>query len=220
MLQLLAGLFAHISQEEVQPGQPVIGEKAAQLAVLADAAVNIMTQVVLPLGPAMTLLPAGQADPGQNAGPSFEIYNNNQLLPQVSSAWIYFNERLQLIAGDAHALSQDPQTPKDLASVLAGVETALQDVAGTLVLKPNGGGTTVGYAKDIKPLFRGIDVNHMAAQGLDLNSYDDVKNSAQEIYNRLTTNQQQLMPPTSSGGPWSVGKIARFKQWIDDGYQP
>jgi hypothetical protein len=221
MLQLLTRFFAHISQEEVKPGQPVIGENAAQLAALADAAVNIMTQVVLPLGPAMTLLPAGQAHPGQNAGPSFEIYNNNQLLPQISSAWLYFNERLRLIAGDAHALSQDPQTPKDLASVLAGVETALQDIAKTLVLKTNGGGAVVSYDKDIKPLFRGIDVNHMAAQGLDLSSYDDVKSNAQEIYNRLTTtNQQRLMPPASSGGPWSADKIAKFKQWMDDGYQP
>jgi len=166
-------------------------------------------------------LPAGQTHPGQNAGPSFEIYNNNQLLPQLSSAWLYFNERLQQIADDAHALTQDPQTPKDLASVLAGVEVALQDIAKTLVLKSNGGGTMVSYANDIKPLFSGIDVNHMSAQGLDLNSYDDVKNNAQEIYNRLTTtNPRQLMPPASSGGPWSADKIAKFKQWMDDGYQP
>ena len=79
----------------------------------------------------------------------------------------------------------------------------------------------VSYAKDIKPLFSGIDVNHMAAQGLDLNSYDDVKGNAQEIHRRLTTtNQQRLMPPTSSGGPWPADKIAKFKQWMDDGYQP
>jgi hypothetical protein len=209
MLQLLARLFAHTE------------ESADQLATLANAAVNIMTQVVLPLGAAITLLPVGPTYPGQNAGPSFEIYNNNQLLPQISSAWLYFNERLQQIADDAHALNQDPQIPKDLASVLAGVETALQDIAKTIVLKPNGGGTMVSYANDIKPLFSGIDVNHMMAQGLDLNSYDDVKNTAQEIYNRLTTtNQRRLMPPPSSGGPWSADKVAKFKQWMDDGYQP
>jgi hypothetical protein len=209
MLQLLARLFAHTE------------ESADQLDTLANAAVSIMTRVILPLGPAMTLLPAGQTFPGQNAGPSFEIYNNNLLLPQISSAWVYFNERLRQIAGDAGALKQDSQTPKDLASVLAGVETALRDIAKTLVLKPNGGDTMVSYAKDIKPLFRGIDVNHMAAQGLDLNSYDDVKSNAQEIYTRLTTtNPQRLMPPASSGGPWSADKIAKFKQWMDDGYQP
>lgn len=209
MLQLLARLFAHTE------------ENADQLGLLANAAVNIMTQVVLPLGPALTLLPAGQTNPGQNAGPSFEIYNNNQLLPQMSSAWLYFNERLQQIADDTHALSQDQQTPKDLAAVLADVETALREIAKTLVLKTNGDSMMVSYAKDIKPLFRGIDVNHMTAQGLDLNSYDDVKNNAQEIYNRLTTtNPRQLMPPATSGGPWSVDKIAKFKQWMDDGYQP
>jgi len=79
----------------------------------------------------------------------------------------------------------------------------------------------VSYANDIKPLFSGIEVTHMSAQGLDLNSYDDVKNNAQTIYGRLTTpNPRQLMPPASSGGPWSADKIAKFKQWMDDGYQP
>jgi hypothetical protein len=71
----------------------------------------------------------------------------------------------------------------------------------------------VGYEKDIKPLFTPTDKDHMEFM-LDLWSYDDVKNSADEILDSLSNGR---MPP---GKPWPTDKVDLFKQWIQGGHQP
>ena len=43
----------------------------------------------------------------------------------------------------------------------------------------------LGYAKDIRPMFRRTDVDAMKPRGLDLWSYTDVSASADEILSRL-----------------------------------
>ena len=72
------------------------------------------------------------------------------------------------------------------------------------------------FDKDIKPLFTSTDRDHMEFM-FDLSSYKDVKGNADDIYDAVSAGR---MPPASSGGPWSQEKIALFKQWMDDGYQP
>ena len=53
----------------------------------------------------------------------------------------------------------------------------------------------VSFKNDIQPLFRARDVQCMAG-AVDLNSYDDVKAKADEIYARLTTTDPgAVMPP-------------------------
>jgi len=81
---------------------------------------------------------------------------------------------------------------------------------------------TVGFAKDIHPLFKQLDIDHMK-WFCDLASYDDVKLHAQEILNRLKGAGGPVMPPPPSkggDGPWSADNIALFQNWIDGGYQP
>jgi hypothetical protein len=70
------------------------------------------------------------------------------------------------------------------------------------------------YAKDIRPMFRGTDVDAMKPRGLDLSSYTDVSASADEILSRL---QEGSMP---CDGPWQQTAIEKFKQWIADGKSP
>ena len=72
----------------------------------------------------------------------------------------------------------------------------------------------LGYAKDIRPLFRSTDVDAMQPRGLDLWSYADVRASADEILSRL---QEGSMP---CDGPWQASAIDTFKQWIVDGKLP
>jgi hypothetical protein len=72
----------------------------------------------------------------------------------------------------------------------------------------------LGYAKDIRPMFRGTDVDAMKPRGLDLWSYTDVSASADEILSRL---QEGSMP---CDGPWQQTTIDKFKQWIADGKSP
>jgi len=77
----------------------------------------------------------------------------------------------------------------------------------------------LSYAKDIKPLFTAVDQDHMFnhAGMFDLWSYDDVKTNAASIYDSVSAGR---MPPKKDGGPWPQEKVAKFKQWMDEGSQP
>jgi hypothetical protein len=74
----------------------------------------------------------------------------------------------------------------------------------------------VSFANDILPLFRPIDIDHMSFF-CDLSKYEDVRDNAQEILNRLKGTGGRRMPPATSGGPWTDDNIALFQEWIDDG---
>ena len=79
----------------------------------------------------------------------------------------------------------------------------------------------VSFAKDIKPLFRPIDIQHMKPHRVMLDDYtymSDASNdhaNAQAVFDQLSSN---LMPP---GGPfWTADQLALFSTWMQDGYQP
>lgn len=81
---------------------------------------------------------------------------------------------------------------------------------------------TPGFAHDIRPLFTDIDVDHMS-EYFDLSKYEDVKNNATKILNRLNATDGHVMPPPpqkGGDGPWSPEKIAQFKAWIAGGFLP
>ena len=73
----------------------------------------------------------------------------------------------------------------------------------------------LSFAADIRPLFRDDpDVETMKGFGLDLASYAEVKEKAQEIYARL---EDGSMPCDS---PWPKEQVSLFKRWIDEGMMP
>jgi hypothetical protein len=70
----------------------------------------------------------------------------------------------------------------------------------------------LSFAADIRPLFRDEpDIVAMKRYGLDLSSYADVKEKAQEIYDTLADGS---MP---CDNPWPKDKVALYKRWIDEG---
>jgi hypothetical protein len=84
----------------------------------------------------------------------------------------------------------------------------------------------VSFAKDIRPLFRPIDIAHMKPFGVKLNDYNYIsdpannhKNAAQVQDNLSPQNgDAPAMPP---GGPyWTPEQLALFAAWRTDGYQP
>jgi hypothetical protein len=86
---------------------------------------------------------------------------------------------------------------------------------------PNQSQTVVSFAKDIKPLFRTIDIQHMEPFGVLLDDYahmsdaTDNHTNAQGVYDQLFS---QSMPP---GGPfWTTAQLALFTNWMTGGYQP
>jgi hypothetical protein len=71
------------------------------------------------------------------------------------------------------------------------------------------------FAVDIRPLFRETpDVDSMQGYGLDLSSYEEVKNRAAEIYARLADGS---MPCDEA---WRPERLRFFKLWMDQGCAP
>ena len=67
------------------------------------------------------------------------------------------------------------------------------------------------FARDIRPLIRDKDIDEMRF-AFDLSDYDDVKDNAAGIYDRLVDGS---MP---CDGAWPENQIALFRQWMDEGY--
>jgi len=76
-----------------------------------------------------------------------------------------------------------------------------------------GDAETLGFEDDIKPLFREKDHQRMAF-AFDLWSYEDVKENADAILERL---EEGDMP---CDGAWPPDQIDMFRAWIDGGYVP
>lgn len=71
------------------------------------------------------------------------------------------------------------------------------------------------FARDIRPFFRDKDVQSMQRiANFNLSQYEDVRNRASEIYQRLS---EGSMP---CDGPWPKENVAKFKQWMEDGMAP
>jgi len=83
---------------------------------------------------------------------------------------------------------------------------------------------TVSFARDIRPLFRPEDVQHMKPMGILLDDFkymSDNKNNydnAQRVYDSLTGETQPQMP--MNGPYWSKDKLDLFQKWMQGGYQP
>lgn len=80
----------------------------------------------------------------------------------------------------------------------------------------------VSFLTDIKPLFRDLDISHMRQVGIELDNYTFMSNpdNANRVLATLSPHDGQppTMPP---GGPhWSPDRLALFRQWQNDGYQP
>jgi CDGSH-type Zn-finger protein/truncated hemoglobin YjbI len=98
---------------------------------LADATVSLMLGVLRPLGNLLTSLPVGREFPGMNAGPSFELfYENDYLMPHREAAWAVLEERVRE-ASDFCGLVEEIATD-GVAGALAPVRGALDDVADSL----------------------------------------------------------------------------------------
>jgi Ferritin-like len=216
LLQILERYFAHTEETD------------AQLGTLASAAVTLMAGVLGPLGDLITTLPVGPEHPGRNAGPSFELfYEDDDLLPHRESAWTLLEERVREAASFCDAIAKG--SPENVASALGPAERALTTVADSLARHfadwgaasrfATGGGQAAAIAMedepmhfegDVKPLFRERDRDSMRF-AFDLWSLDDVSTNADAILDRL---EAGTMP---CDGAWPADRVAVFRRWIDAG---
>ena len=80
----------------------------------------------------------------------------------------------------------------------------------------------VSFARDIKPLFRAIDISHMKSYGVKLDDFTYMSNPdhANKVLRTLSPHSDKP-PPMPPGGPyWTRDQLALFAQWQKDGYQP
>jgi hypothetical protein len=80
----------------------------------------------------------------------------------------------------------------------------------------------VSFARDIRPLFRSVDISHMKAHGIKLDDHAFMSNpeNAKKVLGTVSPHDggPPSMPP---GGPfWTVDQLVLFTQWQKDGYQP
>jgi hypothetical protein len=71
----------------------------------------------------------------------------------------------------------------------------------------------LSFKDDIRPLFRDFDVQSMKTR-FDLSKYEDVRDWADKILQRLTDGS---MPCDE---PWPDDTVAKFQKWINDGKKP
>ena len=76
-----------------------------------------------------------------------------------------------------------------------------------------GDAKTLGYQEDIKPLFREKDRERMSF-AFDLFTYDDVKENAEAILERL---EEGDMP---CDGAWPDEQVTTFRSWVQSGMEP
>ena len=80
----------------------------------------------------------------------------------------------------------------------------------------------VSFARDIRPLFRDVDIEHMEVHGIKLDDYTFMSdpNNADKVLETLSPleGDPPAMPP---GGPyWTADQLALFAEWQNEGYQP
>jgi ferritin-like protein len=229
LLQMLHRYFAHTEETD------------AQLATLSSAAIALMVGVLKPLGDLITTLPIGSEHPGMRAGPSFELfYENDYLMPHREAAWALLEERVREAANFCELIRESSE--EGVATELEKVRTSLLGVADSLArhfgdwgavsrfaasepVKESaaaGGAVTdrkeqmgnpVTYEQDIRPLFRDRDIQSMSF-AFDLSSYDDARANAEAIYEKLAAGS---MP---CDGRWPAEDVERFRTWIDNGSPP
>jgi hypothetical protein len=117
MVQILGRLFVHAEESE------------EELQALADIAVEMMIEVIEPLGSAITLLPAGGSHAGLNAGPSFRLSRGASIPTHSEAARIVFQERLSELSAYCQFLRTTPGTPDVLGSVRGALNSFRERLA-------------------------------------------------------------------------------------------
>jgi hypothetical protein len=76
----------------------------------------------------------------------------------------------------------------------------------------------VSFARDIRPLFTDMDVEHMKGGGVLLDDFDYLRDPAhaQQVLDAVSAG---TMPPGDSGEPpWTPEQVQLFRDWIGAGY--
>lgn len=121
MTLMLLRFFAHTDESE------------AALRTLAQSAVDLMEDVIEPLGSKLAHMPASPTSSDTTGGAGFDFYRSVTLLPHREPAWAIFHERLVELAAHAEQLSR-PKSSPGLAAIAAALTNTADNMQQHLTL--------------------------------------------------------------------------------------
>lgn len=175
----------------------------------------------------MTPVPAG----GYSSPPG-EVVECDQtfttLLQQLESAWSGGGSAaLSAAIGSMYTLADQAtallgkQIPRSDGPGIYGPQFRIAVSAGDALRKAEAGAASVSFAKDIKPLFREVDIDHMEPIGYPLGDYEfmsDPTGNYSHANAVFTALKNKRMPPR---GPfWTQAQLDLFSNWMSGGYKP
>ena len=161
----------------------------------------------------LTTLPTG-APEGGVAGAPFTLPVPIHLPGAEPTRWQMHAQRLQAAVDGVDVLLGDAADAGDpWLQALADSDRARLAFVADRMTPP---AATTSFVRDIAPLFRPVDVEHMTVFGVDLGSYEAVRESAEAILQRLR-GDGSVMPPRPHR-PWTTAQVGLFARWIAEGH--
>jgi hypothetical protein len=210
MLQLLYRFFQHTEETD------------AELRMLGETAVQMMRQVIRPLGELLTRLPVGPQAPGMTAGPSFMLTSATPVTPHKPAAWIILGERLRelaevcdgLTAGAPEVLVGVRQRLAAFAAPLGPAGAADREPQAAVPVRavdpPADDAAVPSFDRDIRSLFTERDRAAMR-WAFDLGAAASVREHAEAILEQVAAGR---MP---CDGAWPPERVALFRRWVQAG---
>jgi Ferritin-like len=119
LLQVLTRFFTHTDETD------------EQLDALVQAAFDIMSGVLRPVGTALTRLPAGPGFPGQTAGPVFQMYYQmGNFVPWRDAAWALLSERAVVLSRRCAECAVHDGIPDAVGSAATTAAAVSEQLAG------------------------------------------------------------------------------------------
>jgi hypothetical protein len=165
---------------------------------------------------ALTAMPLGTE--GAAAAVPFTLPAQLTLPATEPERWALHAERTQA----AIAKVEEMQAAGDAGAEATYLPDLLASDRARLTLMQAAGGpqpppVTTSFARDIQPLFRPKDIEHMAGFDVDLESYDGVTKAATAILKRVSSTGPRRMPPPPDPS-WTAPQLQLFQRWIDEGF--
>ena len=152
---------------------------------------------------------------GDSTGPvaavPFRMPSVLHLPTDDAARWAIHRERTE----GAIAKVEEMQTADEEGSADPYLANLLASDRGRLAFIDSGR-TGTSFARDILPLFRPKDVEHMYNLNLDLSEYDAVRAKARVIAQRVAAGGRPMPPPPDQR--WTKIQIELFEQWVAEGF--
>jgi hypothetical protein len=138
-------------------------------------------------------------------------------LPDAETArWALHKQRIEASIAkvqEMQAASTTDQANPDLSGLLASDQARLAFIEAHTIPPTS----STSFSRDIQPLFRPVDAEHMLDHGLDLRSYDEVKGSADDILNHLNGTEALIMP-LPPDQRWTKAQMDFFDRWKTENF--